>query len=137
MSNETKNPKELSKPVAWPNGCNHSAVAALRYLAEKPRPAYGTSAYNTEHLYMIAGELKRMSSQPLYSQEYVNALLARIEELEATEIKPEGMKLVYEAIGAHAYIVTCLVQGRPDLALKESRKWVDAFSQAAELINNG
>ncbi|ASL89067.1 hypothetical protein BVG97_16260 [Serratia marcescens] len=75
--------------------------------------------------------------EPLYSQEYVSALLARIEELEATEIKPEGMRLMSEAIGAHGYIVGCLVQGRPDLALEESRKWVDAFSQAAELINNG
>ncbi|WP_308378650.1 hypothetical protein [Serratia marcescens] len=73
----------------------------------------------------------------LYSQEYVSALLARIEELEATEINPEGMRLMSEAIGAHGYIVGCLVQGRPDLALEESRKWVDAFSQAAELINNG
>lgn len=96
--------------------------------------------------------------EPLYSQEYVSALLAerdafeasalamrdewrargeRIAELEATEIKPDGMKLMSEAIGAHGYIVGCLVQGRPDLALEESRKWVDAFSQAAELINNG
>ncbi len=74
---------------------------------------------------------------PLYSQEYVSALLERIEELESTEIKPEGMGLMSEAIGAHGYIVGCLVQGRPDLALEESRKWVDAFSQAAELIKNG
>lgn len=75
-------------------------------------------------------------SEPLYSQEYVSALLARIEELEAAEIKPEGVKLMSEAIGAHGYIVGCLVQGRHDLALEESRKWVDAFSRAAELINN-
>lgn len=75
--------------------------------------------------------------EPLYSQEYVSVLLARITELESTEIKPEGMRLMSKAIGAHGYIVGCLVQGRPDLALEESRKWVDAFSQAAELINNG
>ncbi|KFB89011.1 hypothetical protein CR62_24125 [Serratia grimesii] len=75
--------------------------------------------------------------KPLYAQEYVSALLQRIAELEATEIKPEGMRLMSEAIGSHGYIVGCLVQGRPDLALEESRKWVDAFSQAAELIKNG
>ncbi|MBH3264979.1 hypothetical protein I5R69_25915 [Serratia marcescens] len=77
------------------------------------------------------------SQEGVYSQEYVSALLARIAELESTEIKPEGMRLMSEAIGAHGYIVGCLVQGRHDLALEESRKWVDAFSQAAELINNG
>ncbi|SQJ22232.1 Uncharacterised protein [Serratia rubidaea] len=83
MSNETKSLEELAQPVAWPNNCNRSAIAALRYLAEKPRPAYGNSAYNTEHLYMIAGELTRMSSQPLYSQECVDALQQRSERLDA------------------------------------------------------
>lgn len=71
---------ELSKPVAWPNGCNETAVNALRYLAEKPRPSYGNSMYNTEHLYMIAREVERMSSQHLYSQECVSALLAELEK---------------------------------------------------------
>ncbi|CAI1527736.1 Uncharacterised protein [Serratia quinivorans] len=65
---------ELSKPVAWPNGCNETAVNALLYLAEKPRPSYGNSMFNTEHLYMIAREIERMASQQLYSQEYVSAL---------------------------------------------------------------
>ena len=70
---------ELSKPVAWPNDCNETAVEGLRYLAEKPRPSYGNSPFNTEHLYMIASEIKRMADQPLYSQEYVSALLAELE----------------------------------------------------------
>lgn len=106
------NLSELSKPVAW--------------------EVKGILCHSEEEARVYVGE-----PEPLYSQEYVAALLARIEELEATEIKPEGMRLMSEAIGAHGYIVGCLVQGRPDLALKESRKWVDAFSQAAELINNG
>lgn len=154
---------EQSKPVTWPNGCNETAVEALRYLAEKPRPCYGNSTFNTEHLYMIAREVERMASQPLYSQEYVSALQhesavnweaatslvaeneelkralgekdKRIAELESGEIKPEGLKLMIEAIGAHGYIVGCLVQGRQDLALEESRKWAEAFSQAAEQSN--
>ncbi|HGM6858979.1 TPA: hypothetical protein ACKQDZ_000255 [Serratia rubidaea] len=82
--------KELVQPITWLNNCNESAVAALRYLAEHPRPAYGNSAYNTEHLYMIAGELTCMASQNLYSQDYVSALnaalklnLCRIAELES------------------------------------------------------
>ena len=66
----------LSKPVTWPNGCNDTSVKALRYLAENPRPIYGNSPFNTEHLYMIASEIKRMADQPLYSQEYVSALLS-------------------------------------------------------------
>lgn len=65
---------ELSKPVAWPNGCNETSVKALRYLAEHKRPIGGSDMHNTEHLYMIARELEIMSSQHLYSQEYVSAL---------------------------------------------------------------
>uniref|UniRef100_A8GLN7 Uncharacterized protein n=1 Tax=Serratia proteamaculans (strain 568) TaxID=399741 RepID=A8GLN7_SERP5 len=45
--------------------------------------------FNTEHLYMIAREIERMASEPLYSQEYVSALtnvaqlnLERVAELE-------------------------------------------------------
>lgn len=108
---------ELSKPVAYTD-------------AEELRFHHATSD-------MWPVPLGFGKDVPLYSQEYVSALLARIEELESTEIKPEGVKLMSEAIGAHGYIVGCLVQGRSDLALEESRKWVDAFSQAAELINNG
>ncbi|MFV9175975.1 hypothetical protein [Serratia marcescens] len=108
---------ELSKPVMYVVRTLDGSVASVK-----------------SHSYTAP---KGFTSEPLYSQEYVSALLARIEELEATEIKPEGMRLMTEAIGAHGYVVGCLVQGRPDLALEESRKWVDAFSQAAELINNG
>ena len=53
---------ELSKPVAWPNGCNETSVKALRYLAEHKRPIGGSDMYNTEHLYMIARELEIMST---------------------------------------------------------------------------
>lgn len=81
---------ELSKPVAWPNGCNETAVEGLRYLAEKPRPSYGNSPFNTEHLYMIASEIKRMADQPLYSQEYVSALLADNERLASDLVARNG-----------------------------------------------
>lgn len=70
---------ELSKPVVWPNGCNETAVNALRYLAENKRPIGGSDMYNTEHLYMIASELTRIANKPLYSQGYVSALLAELE----------------------------------------------------------
>lgn len=74
---------ELSKPVAWPNGCNETAVNALRYLAENKRPIGGSDMYNTEHLYMIAREIERMASDPLYSQEYVSALLTALRNIYA------------------------------------------------------
>ncbi|AMH01842.1 hypothetical protein AL485_23270 [Serratia liquefaciens] len=108
----TEKLSELSKPVAWPNSCDETAVEALRYLAEKPRPSYGNSPFNTEHLYMIASEIKRMADQPLYSQEYVSALLAdneakdkRIAEVEGSHKKlRETLAAIHNTItGGGAY----------------------------------
>lgn len=61
----------------------------------------------------------------------------RIAELEARDIQPLGVQLITEAIGAHAYIVGCLQQNRPDLALEESLKWVQGISQAAVMATEG
>ncbi|HIC8403064.1 TPA: hypothetical protein ACW7PQ_005907 [Klebsiella michiganensis] len=55
-----------SEPVAWINGCNKSVPAALRYLAENPRPIGGESSFNTAHLYQLAREIESMSSVSLY-----------------------------------------------------------------------
>ena len=55
----------------------------------------------------------------------------RIADLEAEQTTEIGQQILIEAIGAHGYIVGCLNQGRPDLALAESLKWVEAFSVAA------
>ena len=69
-----------------------------------------------------------------------NALLdagKRIAELEVDQATDIGMQLITEAIGAHGYIVASLVQGRPDLALAESRKWAEAFTQAAGTVGGG
>lgn len=64
------------KPVAWVNNCNESVPAALRFLAESPRPNTGNSRYNTEHLYQLAREIEL--SSPLTSAER-----ERLAELEA------------------------------------------------------
>ncbi|HFZ7335636.1 TPA: ead/Ea22-like family protein [Salmonella enterica subsp. salamae serovar 21:z10:z6] len=56
-------------------------------------------------------------------------------ETNQSQTTPTGVQLITEAIGAHGYIVGCLLQGRPDLALEESRKWVSAFGQAAEIVS--
>ena len=55
-----------SEPVAWINGCNKSSPAALRYLAENPRPIGGESSFNSAHLYQLAREIELMSEAPLY-----------------------------------------------------------------------
>ncbi|MDF6269991.1 hypothetical protein NLO40_08710 [Escherichia coli] len=55
------------EPVVWPNHCDSTIPAALRFLAEKPRPIYGNSPYNTEHLYQLAREIEAMTRRPLYA----------------------------------------------------------------------
>ncbi|EGO1495914.1 ead/Ea22-like family protein [Salmonella enterica] len=67
----------------------------------------------------------------------VDVVEERLATLEANQSQttPTGTQLITEAIGAHGYIVGCLLQGRPDLALEESRKWVSAFGQAAEIVS--
>ncbi|HAF2194413.1 TPA: ead/Ea22-like family protein, partial [Salmonella enterica] len=53
----------------------------------------------------------------------VDVVEERLATLEANQSQttPTGIQLITEAIGAHGYIVGCLLQGRPDLALEESR----------------
>ncbi|EGM1627572.1 ead/Ea22-like family protein [Salmonella enterica] len=67
----------------------------------------------------------------------VDVVEERLATLEANQSQttPTGIQLITEAIGAHGYIVGCLLQGRHDLALEESRKWVSAFGQAAEIVS--
>lgn len=55
-----------SEPVEWLNGCNKTIPAALRYLAENPRPIGGESSFNTAHLYQLAREIELMAEAPLY-----------------------------------------------------------------------
>lgn len=55
-----------SEPVAWLNGCNKSVPAALRYLAENPRPIGGESSFNAAHLCQLAREIELMAEGTLY-----------------------------------------------------------------------
>jgi len=50
--------QELITPKKWPNGCNETAPAALRYLANNERPTGGQQEYNAEHLFQLADELE-------------------------------------------------------------------------------
>lgn len=63
---ERRKAEKDSRPVAWENGCNKSVPAALRYLAENPRPIGGESSFNTAHLYQLAREIEFMAEAPLY-----------------------------------------------------------------------
>lgn len=49
---------ELERKPTWINHCDKTVPAALRYLAENPRPIGGSSSYNTEHLYNLAREIE-------------------------------------------------------------------------------
>ena len=49
---------QAAQPVKWRNGCENTAPAALRFLAEHERPAGGQQDYNSEHLYQIADEIE-------------------------------------------------------------------------------
>lgn len=44
--------------ATWINDCDKTVPAALRYLAENPRPIGSNSNYNTEHLYDLAHEIE-------------------------------------------------------------------------------
>lgn len=67
----------------------------------------------------------------------VDVVEERLATLESNQSQttPTGIQFITEAIGAHGYIVGCLLQGRPDLALEESRKWVSAFGQSGEIVS--
>lgn len=49
---------------AWPNGCDKTVPAALRYLADHDRPSGGQSLYNSEHLHQLASEIERAVATP-------------------------------------------------------------------------
>lgn len=59
--------------VKWWNGCDRTVPAALRYLANNPRPQGGQSDFNAEHLYQLAAEIERMARTPLYTAPQVEA----------------------------------------------------------------
>jgi hypothetical protein len=42
----------------WGNGSDETVPEALRYLAENDRPQYGSSRFNSEHLYQLADEIE-------------------------------------------------------------------------------
>lgn len=80
-----------SEPVAWLNGCNKSVPAALRYLAENPRPIGGESSFNTVHLYQLAREIELMAEAPLYRHaQPAPELTAIVERLNASGYEYEG-----------------------------------------------
>ncbi|HBP8874111.1 TPA: hypothetical protein L6676_000344 [Escherichia coli] len=53
---------EARLPTGWINNCDKSVPAALRYLADNPRPTGGNSSFNTEHLIALAREIELTAS---------------------------------------------------------------------------
>jgi hypothetical protein len=45
--------------LVWPNGCDTKVPAALRFLADHPRPSGGEQTFNAEQLYQLAGEIEQ------------------------------------------------------------------------------
>lgn len=56
-------PVSAAEPVKWPNGCDKTVPAALRFLAENSRPSGGESLYNSAHLYQLADEIEIMADR--------------------------------------------------------------------------
>lgn len=79
-----------SEPVKWINGCNKSVPAALRYLAENPRPIGGESSFNTAHLYQLAREIESMSSVSLYLHAQPATVVQMVPEEPPEHLLPKG-----------------------------------------------
>jgi hypothetical protein len=53
----------MRRNMKFKNGCDNTAIEALRYLADYEKPIGGSSRFNTEHLLQIADELEASISQ--------------------------------------------------------------------------
>lgn len=51
------------REAVWFNGCDRTAIEALRYLADNERPRGGEDRFNAIHLLQIADELERSIAQ--------------------------------------------------------------------------
>ena len=103
-------------------------VAKLAYeLLPQDRYDYQTLAAEHErlqqHIAALDAENERLRGTP--AQE------VRQDHGDIT-LTPDAAKILTECIGAHAYVLQALVNGRPDLALTEAKKWVDGFKEAAD-----
>lgn len=58
-----KDLRALKMSSDWINNCDQTVPAALRYLADNPRPAGGNSSYNAEHLIALAHEIQLTANQ--------------------------------------------------------------------------
>jgi len=71
---------ELERKPNWINQCDKTVPAALRYLAENPRPIGGNSPYNTEHLYDLAREIEIAASHSPVTQPVAKKLKVHVPE---------------------------------------------------------
>lgn len=106
-------------------------------LRDSASPEYSAENENYAHLAESAtpANILALLAERDADKKRIAELEKRVAELEANQITATGTQFLSEAIGAHAYIAGCLVQGRPDLALEEAHKWVSVFSEVAAGIN--
>lgn len=49
-------------------------------------------------------------------------------------LTPEGQEILAQCVAGYGYVLGVLVNGRPDLALIEAKKWVDGFRDASAAV---
>jgi hypothetical protein len=74
------------KSNVWPNGCDHTAPAALRYLAENRRPIGGEDMFNAARLLQIADELELAVAESQKPRERSRSSSSTTELVEALEV---------------------------------------------------
>lgn len=105
------------EPVVWNNGCNKSVPAALRYLAENPRPIGGESSFNTAHLYQLAREIELMAEAPLYR----HAQPAPVVPVVPDELLKEYLRLVQ-----------CMLSDYRDGNYGNAQRWIRHIAKASD-----
>jgi len=97
----------------WPNGCDRTIPAALRYLAQNPRPSGGEDHYNGMHLMQLADEMERAAKNAASVQGGLD-WLGRALELEAQAKKVES-KSARRAMEAGAHSLRLMGKKQPDI----------------------
>ena len=94
-----------------------------------------------EHAQMAIGNTRQNSATLAALLKIKAALAAEAEGVAdcddsgSVTLTTEAAQIIAQCIGAHAYVMGALQNGRPDLALAESAKWVEGFSHASLLAS--
>lgn len=118
-----RKPQATPQPSAVPDGWKLVPVEATREMclaAAQERREYPIPSDRESPVVLWRAMLAAAPPAPATVQGDGNIVL-----------NTEAQQIIAQCIGAHAYIVGALENGRPDLAITEAKKWVDAFGAAA------